>query len=163
MSTPFLGEIRIFSFTFPPRNWAFCNGQSLPVNQNQGLYSLLGNVYGGNAVNFLLPNLQGRVPMHVGPGFPLGQAAGSATHVLSLAELPAHQHALRAVSGAGGQRSIAGNMLGESSLDLYGSDVPSGTMDATALANVGGGASHSNVQPYLGINFCIALAGVFPS
>jgi len=169
MSEPFLSEIRIVSFAFAPRGWAQCNGQLLPINQNQALFSLLGTTFGGDGrVNFALPDLQGRTAVHPGAGVTLGEKSGAATHTLSLAELPAHDHALRASSDLAASTSAAGNVLGKKGRfgkDIY---VPAATPGTVALrgdavASVGGAQAHENRQPYLALNFVIALQGIFPS
>ena len=168
MAQPFLGEIRTTSFGFAPRGWALCNGQLLPINQNQALFSLLGRTYGGNGTtNFALPNLQGRAPMHFGVGVVLGQAGGEAAHVLTSGEMPVHSHAMRATSdfansGAPGNAVPAAKPRG--GRDIY---APSGSavtpLHPSAVASVGGNQAHDNMQPFLGLNFIIALQGIFPS
>lgn len=165
MSTePFLSQIQIFSFNFPPKGWALCNGQLLPINQNQALFSLLGTTYGGDGrVNFALPNLQGRVPMHVGGGLTLGQQGGEQAHTLSLAEMPAHTH--QAVASAGGPTaSLPTNNFWASNTGFapYGSTTDL-AMSPSAISPVGGGQAHLNMSPFLTLNFCIALQGIFPS
>lgn len=163
MAQPYLGEIRIFSFNFNPRGWAMCNGQTLPINQNQALFSILGTTYGGNGTtNFLLPNFQARVPMHFGNGFVEGQLGGEVNHTLNVSEMPSHNHSLTAVGTGSGQRSLAANLLGAPTFPLYGA-TGAGTLDPNAAALAGGGQPHNNLQPYLALNFCIALLGVFPS
>ncbi len=163
MSEPFLSEIRLFSFNFAPRGWAFCNGQLLPINQNQALFSLLGTTFGGNGtVNFALPNLQGRVPLHVGNGRTLGNSGGSATVTLTTTQLPQHSHTLLASTTAGTTATPTNNVLA-SYLNGY---APAGSLTTLAndeLANVGGSQPHQNMQPFLTLNFCIALQGIFPS
>ncbi|MCL4262373.1 MAG: tail fiber protein [Anaerolineae bacterium] len=165
MSEPFLSEIRMMSFVFAPQGWALCNGQLLPINQNQALFSLLGTTFGGDGrVNFALPDLRGRVPIHVGSGHTLGERGGEQAHTLSIAELPTHTHALNATSNNGSQLIPAGNLLAASPNQLY--RAPDGNLQAmspTAVANVGGSQAHLNMQPFLTINFCIALQGIFPS
>jgi microcystin-dependent protein len=169
MAEPFLSEIRIVSFSFAPRGWALCNGQLLPINQNQALFSLLGTTFGGDGrVNFALPNLQGRTAVHPGAGVTLGERSGEQAHTLSLAELPAHDHALRASSDLAGTTSAAGNVLGKKGRfgkDIY---VPAATgntvnLRSDAVSSVGGTQPHPNMQPYLALNFVIALQGIFPS
>lgn len=165
MSEPFLGEIRLMSFNFPPKGWAFCNGQLLPINQNQALFALLGTTYGGDGrVNFALPNLQGRVPLHDGNGHLLGERAGQSAHALTTAELPIHTHGVAvSPSATGGSASPSGNVLGGAN-NAYAP--PGGTPTTLAPATVGatgGSQPHDNMQPYLVISFCIALQGIFPS
>src|ERR1700732_4362500 len=166
MAEPFLSEIRIMSFNFAPKGWAMCNGQLLPINQNQALFSLLGTTYGGDGrVNFALPNLQGNTPMHVGNGHTLGEKGGEQAHTLSIAELPAHTHSANAANVA----PSAGNpsntrMLSESAgANLYAGASNPQTMVPAAIANVGGSQAHENMQPFLTLTFCIALQGIFPS
>jgi microcystin-dependent protein len=162
MTTPYLSEIRIFSFGFAPKGWALCDGQLLPINQNQALFSLLGTTYGGDGrVTFGLPNFQGRVPMHMGGGFTLGQVAGEAQHTLVPAEMPAHTHTL---SGQAGPRTVsapAGAVLATG--DIYGLGPTDSTLASAAVTSTGGSQPHLNLQPYLTLNFCIALQGIFPS
>lgn len=165
MAEPFLSEIRVFSFNFPPKGWAFCNGQLLPINQNQGLFSLLGTTYGGDGrVNFGLPNLQGRTPVHAGNGHTLGEQGGEQAHTLAPLELPAHTHTLNASTSAGNAVVPTGNVLASPLNMTYSA---SGTalvaMDAGSVTSAGGSQPHTNMQPYLALNFCIALQGIFPS
>jgi microcystin-dependent protein len=161
---PFLSEIRIMSFAFPPKGWALCNGQILPINQNQALFSLLGTTYGGDGVRtFGLPNLQGRVPMHMGGSFTLGQNGGEQSHTLSLSELPQHLHSVAASSTAtNGTASPNGNYLGGGN-NVYHTPQNPTPLTAATVANVGGSQPHENMSPYLVLNFCIALQGIFPS
>lgn len=158
-----MGEIRLFSFGFAPRYWAMCNGQLLPINQNQALFSLLSTTYGGNGTtNFALPNLQGRVPIHVGNGHTLGEANGSISHTLSVAELPAHTHPLYATTASASTDSPAGALAAHADSDLYSKTGPAVAMDASAVGLTGGSQAHENRQPFLTINFCIALQGIWP-
>lgn len=166
MAEPFLSEIRIFSFGFAPKGWAMCNGQLLPINQNQALFSLLGTTYGGNGqVNFALPNLTGRVPMHEGGGHTLGESAGEQAHTLSIAETPTHTHVLQATTTlATTNAPSASVMLSKSAAaNLYGPATNLVAMAPDALASVGGSQAHVNMQPFLTLNACIALQGIFPS
>ena len=165
MAEPFLSEIRVFSFNFAPKGWALCNGQLLPINQNQALFSLLGTTYGGDGrVNFALPNLQGRVPIHTGNGHTLGERAGEPAHTLSIAEMPAHAHSAQASAAAGTQNVPANNMvLSQRAAEIYRAPSSLAPMVAGTLANLGGSQTHLNMQPFLTINFCIALQGIFPS
>ena len=163
MSEPFIAEIRVFSFNFAPKGWAVCNGQLLPINQNQALFSILGATYGGNGqTNFALPDLQGRIPVHPGAGFTLGQKGGQPTHTLSLAELTAHTHAPAASSAAADQASPAGNFWARQPYPAYAGSADT-QMSAALILAAGGGQAHENLSPYLVLNICIALQGIFPS
>ena len=163
MADPFLSEIRIMSFTFPPKGWAFCNGQLLPINQNQALFSLLGTTYGGNGqTNFALPNLQGRVPISFGSGHSLGEAGGEQAHTLIQAELPTHLHVLNGSATNADVVLPTGNVLAQSS-QLYGPATQLTALDPSSNGPIGGSQAHLNMQPFLTLNFCIALIGVFPS
>lgn len=169
MSEPFLAEVRMVGFNFAPRGWAFCDGQILPINQNQSLYSLLGTTYGGDGrTSFALPDLRGRTPIHVGrsnggQSHTLGQKSGEETHTLSVNELPNHDHVLRASSSVGGTNRPSGNILARTPSEIYRDATNLASMRSGTVANVGGGQAHDNMQPYLAVNFCIALQGLFPS
>ncbi|HEX3553995.1 MAG TPA: tail fiber protein [Thermoanaerobaculia bacterium] len=165
MAEPFLSEIRIMSFGFPPKGWALCDGQLLPINQNQGLFSLLGTTYGGDGrVNFGLPNLQGRAPIHMGSGHTLGERGGEQGHTLSISEIPTHTHSLTGTSSTGTLIIAAGNLLGTSPSQMYQApDNNLAAMSPASIANVGGSQAHLNMQPFLVLNFSIALQGIFPS
>jgi microcystin-dependent protein len=165
MAEPFLSEIRIFSFGFAPKGWALCNGQLLPINQNQALFSLLGTTFGGDGrVNFGLPNLQGITPIHVGSGHTLGEKGGEQAHTLSIAEIPTHVHALEATSTDGAAILATGNLLARSVTQIYTAQITNlGTMSPTTITTVGGSQAHLNMQPFLTLNFSIALQGIFPS
>ena len=165
MAEPFLSEIRLMSFVFAPKGWALCNGQLLPINQNQGLFSLLGTTFGGDGrVNFALPDLRGRIPIHVGSGHTLGERGGEQAHTLSIAEIPTHTHVANASGNNGTTDTPAsGVLLGGASLDLYHAPTNLVAMNAGIIANVGGSQAHLNMQPFLTLNFCIALQGIFPS
>jgi microcystin-dependent protein len=163
MADPFLSEIRVFSFNFPPKGWAFCNGQLLQINQNQALFALLGTTYGGNGqTTFGLPDLQGSVPIHMGNGFVLGERGGEQTHTLSISEVPTHTHVASGTSDSGDTVIPGGNLLGAAA-DLYGPATNLTPLAPASLANAGGSQPHENMQPYLVLNFCIALQGIFPS
>lgn len=163
MAEPFLGEIRIMSFVFAPKGWALCNGEELPINQNQALFSLLGTTYGGNgATNFALPNLQARVPIHKGNGHPLGERGGADSHTLSISELPAHTHVPQASPAVGTLVSPAGALAAAASNAYRPADSLTALHPASVMT-VGGSQAHENRQPFLVLNFCIALQGIFPS
>ncbi|HEU4962730.1 MAG TPA: tail fiber protein [Bacilli bacterium] len=162
MSEPFLGEIRMFANNYAPRGWMLCEGQILNINQYQALYSLLGAVYGGNGVTtFALPDLRGRVPIHVSTTIPLGQKAGEATHTLTQNEMPAHTHQVFASTTTTTEVSPLNNTWGNQP-NLY-STTPTTTMNNEAIGSSGGSQAHDNMQPYLSTNFAIAVQGIFPS
>lgn len=165
MAEPFLSEIRIMSFGFAPKGWALCNGQLLPINQNQGLFSLLGTTYGGDGrVNFALPDLRGRVPIHMGSGHTEGERGGEEGHTLSISEIPTHTHTLNATSVNGDLIIAAANQLAGSPSQLYQpKDNNLAAMNAGSISNTGGSQAHLNMQPFLVLNFSIALQGIFPS
>jgi len=169
MSEPFLAEVRMVGFNFAPRGWAFCDGQILPINQNQSLYSLLGTTYGGDGrTSFALPDLRGRVPIHVGRSdggddHRLGQKSGEETHTLSANEMPNHYHLLHGHQGAGAQPIPGDGLLANGGSDVYSAATGLVDMNAGAVLNVGGSQAHENMQPYLAVHFCIALQGLFPS
>ncbi|HEX3558931.1 MAG TPA: tail fiber protein [Pyrinomonadaceae bacterium] len=166
MSEPFLSEIRIFSFGFAPKGWALCNGQLLPINQNQPLFALLGTTYGGDGrVNFGLPNLQGRTPIHMGSGHTLGERGGEQAHTVSIAELPTHTHTANATTATATANTPANTLVlaQSTSSQLYTAPAGLVAMAPNALANVGGSQAHLNMQPFLVLTFGIALQGIFPS
>ncbi len=163
MSQPFLAEIKMVGFTFPPQGWAFCNGQLLPINQNQALFALLGTTYGGNGeTNFALPDLRGRSPIHFGNGVSLGERAGAETHTLSVAEMPGHVHGVSASQEAADSPVPQDNLLAAAN-GLYGPADALTPLRTGTVAAAGGGQAHPNMQPYLALHFCIALQGTFPS
>lgn len=163
MAEPFLSEIRLFSFNFAPKGWALCNGQFLPINQNQGLFSLLGTTYGGNGqTTFALPDLRGRIPLHFGGGFNLGQNGGQETHTITISEMPAHTHFINAATADGSTDIPTGNFLGSYNNGYRASGSPT-TLAPSSVTNTGGSQPHENRQPYLTLSFCIALQGIFPS
>jgi microcystin-dependent protein len=164
MAEPFLSEIRIMSFSFAPKGWALCNGQLLPINQNQALFSLLGTTYGGDGrVNFALPNLQGSVPIHMGSGHTLGEKGGEQSHTLTIGELPTHLHQASASNNTGTLQEGAGNVLGVVPGRAYTDPASLTTLSPSTITTVGGSQAHLNMQPFLVLNFSIALQGIYPS
>ncbi len=163
MAEPFLSEIKLVSFNFPPKGWAYCNGQLLPINQNQALFALLGTTYGGNGqTNFALPNMQGKLPLHVGNGHTLGETGGAASVTLNQAQMPMHSHPLEATDGNGATSNPSGAYLGRVN-NLYGQASNLTTMAPGSVTTAGGSQPHNNMMPYLTLNFVIALQGIFPS
>lgn len=168
MSEPFITEIKIVGFNFAPRGWAFCDGQILPISQNQSLFELLGTTYGGDGrTSFALPDLRGRTPIHEGQGHSQGQKDGKETHTLTMAEMPRHTHTAR---GSGDTASVATVTGGDTDVaatagtPVYhapGANLT--TLNPASISNFGGGQAHENMQPWLALNFCIALQGLFPS
>jgi len=167
MAEPFLAEIRLVSFSFAPKGWALCDGQLLPINQNQALFSLLGTTFGGDGrVNFALPNLQGRVPIHEGSGHTLGEEGGEQGHTLGIAEMPTHSHPPQASSNLGDSITPGGKIWAATKLDKAYSTGNGDTLlnnSIEQVSNVGGSQAHLNMQPFLVLNFVIALQGIFPS
>jgi microcystin-dependent protein len=163
MAEPFLGEIRMMSFVYAPRGWALCNGQLLAINQNQALFSLLGTMFGGDGrVNFQLPDLRGRTPIHVGSGHTLAEKGGEQAHTVSIAELPQHAHVASATSDNAAVDAPGGNLLA-SGANQYAAPPVNTTLVPSTVTNVGGSQAHVNMQPFLTLSFCIALVGIFPS
>src|SRR4051812_39184957 len=169
MSEPFLSEIKVLSFNFPPKGWALCNGQILPINQNQALFALLGTTYGGNGqTNFALPNLRGRVPNSFGQGLSLGQAAGEEAHTVTQSEMPAHIHPVFAtnephVTSPENYQPLPTHALLGVANGMYGNPTNQTTLLPATISSVGGSQAHNNMSPYLVLNFIIALQGIFPS
>lgn len=168
MAEPFLSEIRLMSFVFAPRGWALANGQLLPINQNQALFSLLGTTFGGDGrVNFALPDLRGRTPIHVGSSHTLGERGGEQAHTLSIAEIPTHTHVMSASSAEANAPvpfGPSGNLPASATPALtYGPPANLTALNSGSVTNTGGSQAHLNMQPYLTLNFCIALQGIFPS
>jgi microcystin-dependent protein len=163
MSTPFMGEIKLVSFNFAPKGWAMCNGQFLPINQNQALFSLLGTMYGGNGqTTFALPNLRGCVPIHMGSGHTIGEKAGSTAVTVNIQQLPTHLHPMMA-SSTNGDVAFANNTVLAPAQNLYGPANNLTTLAPNSVSSVGGSQAHNNMMPYLVLNFVIALQGIFPS
>jgi microcystin-dependent protein len=165
MSGPFVGEIRMFGGNFAPAGWSFCNGALIPIDQNPTLFQLIGTTYGGDGQStFALPNLQSRVPVHVGPGFALGQTGGAETVTLTVSQVPAHAHVPQADVNAASLPSPANNVwAANSSLSPYSNAAPGQNMDPGAIGSAGGSQPHDNMLPFLVVNFIISLFGVFPS
>jgi len=170
MSEPFVGEIRMFAGNFAPQGWAFCDGQLLAVSQNDALFSLLGTIYGGDGrTTFGLPDLRGRIPIHAGsgPGLSqrrLGAKAGAEKVTLTVNQLPSHTHREQATASNATGRNPVGNALGNAGFaDVYTDDLGEVDMAANAITNTGGSQSHTNLMPFLCVNFIIALFGIYPS
>jgi microcystin-dependent protein len=166
MAEPFLSEIRLMSFGFPPRGWTQCDGGTFPINQNQALFALLGTTFGGNgSTNFKLPDLRGRVPIHSGNGHTLGEAGGAASHTLSISELPQHTHSVQASAAAATAPgpSNARVLAKSEGADVYAAPSNLVAMESSVPGSTGGSQAHTNLQPFLTLNFCIALQGIFPS
>lgn len=164
MATPFIGEVRIFGGSFAPAGWAFCDGRLLPISENEALYSLIGTTYGGDGTStFGLPDLRGRLPMHAGPQYQLGQLAGAETVQLSANQLPIHQHPPAASSASGNTNSPQNAVWASGSSAYYGTGSANATLNAAAVQPAGNGQPHDNLSPYLVVSFIIALQGVYPS
>jgi microcystin-dependent protein len=167
MAQPYVGEIRMFGGTFAPAGWMLCDGQLLPISENETLFQLIGTTYGGDGEStFALPNLQSRVPLHQGNGFILAQTGGVESVTLSTAQMTSHTHALLATINQGTQNQANNNLLAQSPTQNafpYGSDVPPATLNVNTISPVGGSQPHENLQPYLALNFIISLFGIFPS
>ncbi len=163
MGTPFLGEIKIVGFNFAPKGWTECNGQFLPINQNQALFSLFGTMYGGNGqTTFALPDFRGRTGLHVGAGFTQGQAGGQEAHTVTQSEMPAHNHFVQATATLPSTNQPAGALLAANNAAQYNTS-PNTTLHPSSITNVGGSQPHENRQPFLVLNFIVALQGAFPS
>ena len=174
MSEPYISEVRMFSFDFPPKGWAACDGQLLPINQNQALFAILGTTFGGNGTtNFALPDLRGRTPIHPGThaggaNHILGERAGEESHALGLAEVPTHTHVAQGTGATPGTTNPANNLLatlsaGRRPLTPYGAPTALTPLHPSSITNAGANQGHNNMQPFLTVNFCMALAGIFPS
>lgn len=164
MSNPFLSEIRIISWNFAPKGWAFCNGQLLPINQNQPLFALLGTTYGGNGqTNFALPDLRGRTPIHMGSGFTLGERGGETAHTLTIGELPAHNHVPQGNNATANTGDPTNSFWSNGGDNIYTASPNGQAMNAANILAVGGSQPHENMSPYLVLNMIIALQGIFPS
>jgi microcystin-dependent protein len=166
VAEPFLSEIRMMSFVFPPRGWALCNGQLLPINQNQALFALLGTTFGGDGrVNFALPDLRGRAPIHVGSSHTLGERGGEQAHTLTISEIPTHTHSVTGANVAANSAipSSTTVLANSTAYEAYRAPSALTTLNAQTIANVGGSQAHLNMQPFLVISFCVALQGIFPS
>lgn len=167
MAQPYVGEIRMFAGNFAPAGWMFCEGQLLPISENETLFQLIGTTYGGDGEStFALPDLRGRLPVHMGNGFILAETGGAEEITLTVTQIPAHSHPLLANSALGSQQSPSTNVVAQTriaNVDLYLEDTPTVNMAPNAISAVGGSQPHTNFQPYLCINFIISLFGIFPS
>lgn len=164
MSQPYVGEIRMFAGNFAPVGWAICDGSLMSISENPTLFQLIGTIYGGDGqTTFALPNLQSCVPMHVGPGFALGQSGGAETVTLTVSQIPAHSHVPQGHSNAGTQSSPSGGVWARVSSDIYSTNSPDIALSPAALGSAGGSQPHDNMIPFLAINFILSLFGVFPS
>jgi microcystin-dependent protein len=165
MSEPFLSEIRVLSFSFAPQGWALCKGQLMPINQNQALFSLLGTTYGGDGrVNFGLPNLQGRIPVHMGNGHTLGESGGEQAVTLNVQEIPGHTHSATCSNIAGAKAGGQGDVwAADNNGNAPYSSLFDTTMAPNAISVTGGSQAHPNLAPFMVLNFCIALQGIYPS
>ncbi len=164
MAQPYVGEIRMFAGNFAPAGWMFCEGQLLPISENETLFQLIGTTYGGDGQStFALPDLRGRIPVHMGSGFVLAQSGGTETVTLTVQQIPAHTHPLLGSSGNAGVQTPAGNVYARGSTDLYTTQFTQAVMSPQAIGPIGGSQPHENTQPFLCINFIISLFGIFPS
>ena len=165
MAQPYVGEIRMFAGNFAPAGWMFCEGQLLPISENETLFQLIGTTYGGDGQStFALPDMRGRIPIHQGNGFILAETGGAEEITLTVNQIPAHSHPLLASAGPGNANAPAGNITGESAaVKIYVSEAPTANLNQSAVASIGGSQPHNNFQPYLCIDFIISLFGIFPS
>lgn len=167
MAQPYIGEIRMFGGNFAPTGWMFCEGQLLPISGNEALFQLIGTTYGGDGQNtFALPDLRGRIPLHFGNGFVLGETGGVESVTLTVPQIPAHSHAFLASAGAASTKSAGGSVPASgaaATITAYGTDAPTTPLHASALTATGGSQPHDNFQPYLCVDFIISLFGIFPS
>lgn len=165
MAQPYVGEIRMFAGNFAPAGWMFCEGQLLPISENETLFQLIGTTYGGDGQStFALPDLRGRIPIHQGNGFILAETGGAEEITLTVSQIPAHSHPMLASTGPGNLNTPGGNVTAESAaVKIYFSDVPTVNMSPSAVGSVGGSQPHTNFQPYLCVDFIISLFGIFPS
>lgn len=164
MASPYISEIRIVSFNFAPKGWMMCNGQTLPINQYQALFALLGTTYGGNgSTNFNLPNLQARTPIHFAPAYPLGANGGEQNHTLTISEMPQHTHVPVGCSTNATTGDPTAGVWAAAGSNNFSTSAPNNSMSQAAIGNNGGSQPHNNMPPYLVLNFCIAIVGIFPS
>jgi microcystin-dependent protein len=168
MSQPFIGEIRMFGGSFAPAGWAFCDGRTLPISENDALFTLIGTTYGGDGQEtFNLPNLQGRLPIHQGAGFQIGQNGGTPSVTLTTQQMPAHSHSLMGstatAAGTNPQNTVLAHLPDAGVQTAYGTTAPFGAIDPSSVSPVGGSQPHSNMQPFVAVTFIIALFGIFPT
>ncbi len=164
MAQPYVGEIRMFAGNFAPAGWMFCEGQLLPISENETLFNLIGTTYGGDGEStFALPDLRGRIPIHQGNGFILAETGGAEEITLTVTQIPSHSHPMLASSAGGQQSSPSALLLGATTgADIYSGDTPTGVMSPQSVGPVGGSQPHTNFQPYLCVDFIISLFGLYP-
>jgi microcystin-dependent protein len=164
MANSFVGEIRMFGGNFAPQGWAFCDGQLIPISENDILFNLIGTTYGGDGQNtFALPNMQSRVPIHVGPGFALAQSGGAESVTLTTSQIPSHSHVPQAQTASGDLASPGNAVWASVATSQYSDQAPNTTMAPAAIGSSGGSQPHENMMPFLVVNFILSLFGVFPS
>jgi microcystin-dependent protein len=164
MSDQFVGEVRVFGGNYAPQGWVLCDGGLLPISQYSTLYAVIGTAYGGDGqTTFGVPDLRGRIPVHQGPGYQMGQTGGVEQVTLITAQLPQHDHVMQASTGTGSSASPTGNLWAQIPAKLYTTQAPNAVMDTSAIAQTGLGQAHENMPPFLSINFIIAVEGLYPA
>lgn len=164
MSSPFVGEIRMFAGNFAPAGWAFCDGSLIPISENETLFNLIGTTYGGDGQStFALPDLRSRLPLHQGPGFVIGQTGGAETVTLNTNQIPSHNHVPLAQAAQGNLTTPGQGVWAQSPINQFSELVPDSAMNPVALSSAGGSQPHDNMAPFLAVNFILSLFGIFPS